>query len=89
MITAGQAKRLLARYGATRVADETAVYHEVLSHAPSVRDPQGVYADARALAAWCAHNPTVDLTDVREDKTVVPWGYNPYANFSANPLTQA
>jgi hypothetical protein len=84
LITAGQAKRLLRTYGfatltvepvSLRNGDSATVEESVTNVATYCRDPQGAYADARALRKWLDANQAFDLTHEREDTTVVPWGY--------------
>jgi hypothetical protein len=92
VITTGQARRLanayapeglsrLARTGTVTILERSVV--EAMTRyevAGSYRDPQGVMADARALAEWMDAN--VGNFNPEDwagawDTTVVPWSYRP------------
>lgn len=91
MITTGQARRLASDYrqeGLQRLVTEGVItilersvvedmkYYEVQR---GYRDPQGVMADARALAEWMDANVGRVPEDWQGawDETVVPWSYRP------------
>lgn len=91
MITTGQARRIAQDYepeGLTRFArtgEVTMLERSVVEHmtrydvAGTYRDPQGVMADARALAEWMDANVGRVPEDWKGawDTTVVPWSYRP------------
>lgn len=72
MINAGQAKRIMRVYG---VSSRRTAPGDIMRVAHTVRDPQGAYADARALSDWIQAYPYTDLTNVVEDATPVAWSY--------------
>lgn len=91
MITTGQARRLASAYrneGLWRLAesgtvtiDERAIVERMKGYDVdgTYRDPQGVMADARALAEWMDANVGRTPEDWANawDETVVPWSYRP------------
>ena len=72
MITPGQARRLIRVYGCTSFLSAPS---EIREQADTCRDPQGAYADARAMSDYVQGHPLTSLLNVPEDMTVVPWGY--------------
>lgn len=88
MITTGQARRIACQYkdeGLHRLArtgvvsiHERAIVADMKRYEVrgSYRDPQGVMADARALAEWMDANVGITQEWAGEwDSTVVSWSY--------------